>query len=299
MKKLSMIIVSYNTKDLLHDCIKNLLESTNPDTSELIVVDNASKDGSAAMVKEIFPTVKLIETENKGLAVASNKGFQVSSGEYILYVGTDAYPKRHDIDGLINYMDVNQIVGIATAKLVTRDGKLDRDAHRGFPTPWASFTHFSGLEKIYPYSPKFNQYFLGNRLRCECAHEIDLCISHFMMVRRKVFEDIKGWDEEFFVFGEDVDFCYRTKQAGWKIMYVPEFSVVHFKGSGIGIRKESKDIKTVGSTSKETQNRMQFERTRAMKLFYKKHLEKLYPAPVNWLVLSGINILAFLRTKKL
>lgn len=132
-------------------------------------------------------------------------------------------------------------IGIATVALRLRDGMLDMDAHRGFPTPWASLTHFSGLSRTLPHSPFFNQYFLGGRDSTQ-PHEIDLCISHFLFVRRTLFDAIGPWDEDFFLYGEDVDFCYRTKAAGYKIMYLPQFTVTHYKGASVGVRKQSSEI---------------------------------------------------------
>ena len=124
-------------------------------------------------------------------------------------------------------------------------------------------------------------------------HEIDLCIAHFMLVKRQVQNEVGLWDESFFVFGEDVDMCYRIKKAGWKLVYLPQFEVLHYKGFGIGIRKESKDI---SKASLETKKRMKRETTRAMKLFYEKHYTKVYPKSLTKIVLFGIDILSRLRS---
>jgi len=268
MKKLSIIIVNYNTKDILRDCLKNLDKIYND--FEVIVVDNASKDDSAEMVKYEFKWVTLIENENnEGLAVANNLGFKYATGEYLLYLGSDAFPKKETIKGIIAFMDTNKEVGISTCKLVLRSGQIDLDAHRGFPTPWASITHFIGLNRIFP-----------------------KCISHFMMVRREVFNTIGNWDEDFFLYGEDVDFCYRTKKAGWKIMYIPQFEAVHYKGATIGVRKTSSDISPAGA---ETKKLARENTVKAMKLFYSKHYKKVYPAIVTVLVLAGIKLMEKIR----
>ena len=294
MSELSIIIVNYNTVELLEKCLLNLREIGLP--KEVVVVDNGSNDGSAQRVKDNFPEVILIEAQNNGLAVGSDLGLSRATGDYLLYLGTDAFPTQETLAGIIKYMEENPEVGICTAKLVLRDGSLDQDAHRGFPIPWAALTHFSKLNKFFPRSKIFNQYFLGYKNFDE-PHEIDLCISHFMFVRRKVFEDIGTWDEDFFVYGEDVDFCYRTKEAGWKIMYLPQFEVLHYKGAGVGIRKETKDIKTAASTSEESRKRMRLETTKAMRTFYKKHYEGKYPKWLTGFVLFGIETLERLRAK--
>jgi GT2 family glycosyltransferase len=294
MSKLSIIIVNYNTVELLEKCLFNLQEMGLP--KEVVVVDNGSNDGSAQRVKDNFPDVILVEAQNNGLAVGSNLGLSRATGDYLLYLGTDAFPTQEVLAGIVEYMEENPEVGICTAKLVLRDGSPDPDAHRGFPTPWAALTHFSKLNKLFPKSKTFNQYFLGYKNFDE-PHEIDLCISHFMFVRRKVFEDIGTWDEDFFVYGEDVDFCYRAKSAGWKIMYLPQFEVLHYKGAGVGIRKETKDIKTAASTSEENKKRMRLETTKAMKTFYKKHYKDKYPKWLTGFVLFGIESLERLRRR--
>jgi len=287
---LSIIIVNYNTREFLKKCLDNLSDIYAP--LEIIVVDNGSTDGSAEMVKTHFPDVILIETENNGLAVGSNLGLQEATGDYILYLGTDAFPKKEVISGMLSYLEANLAVGIATPALLLEDGTLDMDAHRGFPTPWAALTHFSKLNKLFPKSKLFNQYFLGY-LDFTKPHEIDLCISHFMLVRRCVFDDVDGWDADFFVYGEDVDFCYRVKQAGWKIMYLPQFEVLHLKGVSVGIRKETK---TTNVASAVTKQHMRVHTTRAMKLFYEKHYVQIYPRLVTTAVLCGISLLEKMRS---
>jgi GT2 family glycosyltransferase len=289
--KLSVIIVNHNTSELLVKCVENLQSMSIE--KEILVVDNGSTDDSAKVFKEKFPELTLIEQDNLGLAKGYNAGFDRSTGEYILFLGTDAYPKEEDLTGIMSYMDGDNSVGIATAKLVLRSGLPDPDAHRGFPTPWAAFTHFSKLNRLFPRSKMFNSYFLGH-LDPDTPHEIDLCIAHFMMVRRDVFDSIGKWDEDYFLYGEDVDFCYRTKEAGWKIMYLPQFEVLHYKGASVGVRKETKDI---SKKSPEFRKRMRKESTKAMKIFYRKHYSTKYPPFVTKAVLTGIDALDRIRGK--
>lgn len=292
MKKLSVIIVNYNTENFLRECIDNLVGKY--PNMEVIVVDNDSRDGSAEMVEKEFNWVKLIKSENKGLAHGSNLGLRAATGDYILYLGTDAYPQRNTLVGMVEYMENNPDVGAATCKLVLRDGSLDMDAHRGFPTPWAALTHFAKLNRIFPNSVLFNQYFLGAE-NLDIPHEIDLCIAHFMLLRKSVMQEIGNWDEDFFVYGEDVDYCYRIKQAGWKIMYLPQWQATHYKGVGVGVRRETRDIT---KASEETKKNMQKQTTHAMKLFYAKHYKDKYPFFITGFVLFGIFLLNKLRGKK-
>jgi hypothetical protein len=259
---------------------------------EVIVVDNGSTDGSAELVKSKYPSVTLIETENRGLAVGSNLGMQKATGDYFLFMGTDAFPEEKTLEGMIGYFEKTPSLGVATCKLMLRNGDLDMDAHRGFPTPWAAITHFTKLNRIFPKSKLFNQYFLGH-VNMNVPHEIDLCISHFMMVRKQVFVQVGTWDEDYFVYGEDVDFCYRVKQGGWKIMYLPQWKALHYKGVSVGIRKESSDI---SKTDAGTKKKMRRSSTEAMRIFYSKHYQNKYPKFVTSLVLSGIDFLSKIRS---
>lgn len=293
MKKVSVIIVNFNTSPILKECIENLqkMPASLKGAVEIIVVDNGSTDNSVEMVKNSFPGVILVEAENNGLAVGSNLGMEKASGEYILFLGSDAFPEPGVIEGMVDYMDERDKIGIATCKLVTRDGNPDMDAHRGFPTPWAAITHFAYLNRLFPRSKIFNQYFLGWK-DLNKPHQIDLCISHFMLVKRKVFDEVGRWDETYFLYGEDVDLCYRVKEAGWEIWYLPQWKAVHYKGVSVGIRKESADITRA---SEETKRLISGKTTEAMKNFYNKHYSLKYPKAVTGFVILGIILLGKFR----
>ena len=316
MKKLSFIIVNYATKGLLEKNISNLLGVW--ENCEVIFVDNDSPDGSADFVEMRFgddSRVILIRSQNNGLSAGYNKGLKIATGDYLVYLGTDSFPTKEALEGLVNYMEENLDVGIVTPKLFTRDGAVDIDAHRGFPTPWASITHFTYLDRLFPKSKIFNQYSRKYQ-DFNTIHEIDACISHFMMVRPEVHKKIGEWDEDYFLYGEDIDFCYRTKQAGFKIMYMGNIPVLHYKGASVG-RDTSKDIDNVMNTDfdkisfkgqvfgKESadgsftvnnndslrdwmRKQISKESTDAMKTFYKKHFVKKYPFFLNWFVFLGI-----------
>ncbi|MFA6981714.1 MAG: glycosyltransferase family 2 protein [Patescibacteria group bacterium] len=290
MPKLSVILVNYNTAHIIERCLNNLLGLY--ENMEVIVVDNGSMDGSGDLIKSKYPQVILIESTNKGLSAGSNFGLEKATGDYILFLGTDAFPEERTLEGMVGYFEKNPTVGIATCKLLLRTGELDMDAHRGFPTPWAALTHFTRLNRFFPKSKIFNQYFLGYQ-DINVPHEIDLCISHFMFVRKKVFDQIGKWDEDYFVYGDDVDICYRAKQAGWKIMYLPQWKALHYKGVSVGIRSESKDIT---KTDPATKKRMKRSSTDAMRIFYTKHYIGKYPKLVTSIVLSGIEFLSKIRS---
>lgn len=288
--KVSAVIVNYNTKEILRDCLKNLKRNSFP--LEIIVVDNNSPDGSAEMISRQFPEVKLLALKkNIGLAAGNNAGLKKAKGEYVLFLGSDAFPEEGAIAKLVSFMDKNPDVGISVGEVRLREGRLDKDSHRGFPTPWVALTHFTGLEDLFPKSRLFGGYFLGDK-NMKVVHDIDLCTSHFMMTRKKIFEEVGYWDEDFFVYGEDVDLCWRVKKAGWRIVYVPAAKVLHFKGASVGIRKETQDIT---KATRATKKKMIFETTQAMLKFYRKYYKgKVY----NPLILAGISVLAFFRRTK-
>lgn len=288
MKKVSIVIVTYNTKDILIDCLKNLRDAYS--NLEIIVVDNGD-DGTTSVIRDSFAWMKVISQGNVGLAAGSNLGFDASTGDYILYLGSDAFPKKGVIEALVKYMDDHTDVGIATVKLVLRDGRIDMDAHRGFPTPWAALTHFLGLNTLFPKSKIFNQYFLGY-MDMNIEHEIDMCIAHFMFIRREVFDSVGRWDETFFLYGEDVDFSYRVKKKGWKIMYLPQLDSIHYKGLSVGVRKETADIT---KADPNTKRRVRKNSVEAMKLFYDKHYKDVYPLPIRFAVLTGVWLIGLIR----
>lgn len=289
--KVSAVIVNYNAKEVLRDCLNNLKK--NDASLEVVVVDNNSPDGSSDMVSREFPGVTLLALKkNIGLAAGNNAGLKKTKGEYVLFLGPDAFPEPGAIEKIVDYLEKNPDVGICVGKVSLRDGGLDKDSHRGFPTPWAAFTHFSGLEKLFPKSKLFGRYFLGYK-DLKKTHDIDLCTSHFMFCRKKIFKELGSWDENFFVYGEDVDLCWRVKKAGWRIMYLPEVKVLHYKGVSVGIRRETQDIT---KASKQTKKEMILETTQAMLKFYRKHYKgKIY----NPLILTGIRFMAFFRQAKL
>ena len=295
MKKVSAIIINYRTKDILRDCILNL--EGQYDNFELIVIDNDSPDGSAEMMKKEFPKdkypwVTLIEAPNNGLAASSNIGLEKATGDYLLYMGSDAFPEKGAIEGMVDYMEEHKDVGAATAKLVQRDFELDLDAHRGFPTPWTAITHFLWLDRAFPKSKLFNGYFKAYE-NFEAPHEIDLCIAHYMLIRKEVLDEVGQWDTDFFLYGEDVDMCWRIKQAGHKIMYLPMWTAVHYKGASVGIRKTSQDVTTA---SAETKLKMHNTSAKAMKIFYDKHWKDTYPRWLQKLIFFAIDTIAAYRT---
>lgn len=286
MIDLSIVIVSYNTKELLEKCLDSIKNHEPKKRAyEIIIVDNNSSDGSAEMVRKNFSHVKFVQNEkNVGFSKANNEGVKNSRGKYVLFLNPDTVVREGTLDTVLSFLEEHKEAGAATCKVELPNGRLDDASHRGFPTPWNAFSHFSGLSKAFPKSKLFSGYSLGWMNKDE-IHEIDACAGAFMMVRRSAGDDIGWWDEDFFWYGEDLDFCYRLKKNGWKIYYVPNVSILHYKGVSGGIKKGSLHLT---SADKETKRRATQARFDAMKIFYKKHYIDIYPGFITWLVEKGI-----------
>lgn len=288
---LSIIIVNYNTKNFLRQCLKSL----DPD-KEIIVVDNNSSDGSPVMVAKEFPQIKLIKNkENLGFAKANNIGIRKSSGRYILFLNPDTIVQKNTLKTMIKFMDENPKVGAATCRVELVDGQLDQACHRGFPTAGNAFCYFSGLGKLFPKSKIFAGYSL-TYLPLDKIHEIDAAAGAFLIVRREVGESLNWFDEDYFWYGEDLDFCYRLKQKGWQIMFVPTTKIIHYKGVASGIKKHSQQI---SSAKKQTRIKATKASIEVMRIFFNKHYQKKYPRFVYWLVMSGIKLLEKIRLSRI
>jgi len=289
---LSVIIVNYNVKDLLRKCLQSLTGAN----YEIFVVDNASQDGSVEMVRGEFPEVKLIASDkNLGFAKANNLAIKESSGRYLLFLNPDTVVPKETLPELIKFMDENPKVGVATCFVELASSGMDPDCHRGFPTPWASFCHFSGLAKIFSRSKIFGAYHQTWKDLSK-THEIDSCCGAFMMVRREAMEEVGVWDEDFFFYGEDLDWCYRFWEKGWKVMFYPYVKIIHHKGASSGMKKSSQEVTTA---SREAKRRARKASTEAMRIFYEKHYLQKYPKIVNWLVLKGIKLMEKVRLSRL
>ena len=289
MKKirLSIIIINYNTGALLKQCLESLGHGRwDKGDGEIIMVDNGSTDGSVEWLKQLgvkeknhgqrekkfppvhipYPISLILNKENLGFAKANNQALKQARGKYILFLNSDTIVPKRTIPELITHLEKNSGVGVVTPKLKLRSGKIDPDCHRGFPTPWAAFCYFTGLEKLIPRSKIFGQYHQTGK-DLNAIHEIDACCGAFLLTRKKILEKVGGFDESYFFYGEDLDFCFRIKQKGWKVIYYPKVSVIHYKGASSNLRKESKDI---AKTSRSVRIKVAGASAQAMEIFYNK-----------------------------
>lgn len=292
--KLSIIIVSFNTYKFLKDCIQSILKKEGSLDFEIIVVDNASTDGTVEKLKtkNLEFRVKIIENKkNIGFAAANNQGIKQAKGDYILLLNPDTIIRHNVLSDMINFMEKNPKVGAATCRVNLTNGELDDACHRGFPTPWNAFCHFVGMGRFFPKSKLFNGYHMGF-CNLDKIHEIDACAGAFMMIRRRVGEQVKWLDEEYFWYGEDLDFCFRIKLAGWKIMFVSTCQITHYKGVSGGIKEHSQHLTTADKETKLLATKARFD---VMRIFYKKYYKSRYPAWLTALVFTVIKLKEYLN----
>jgi len=202
-----------------------------------------------------------------------------------------------DADALaapVAYLSGHPLVGALTVQLVYPSGQRDPDNHRGFPTPWNAVCHFSGLSRLFPQNPRFNGYF-QSYADFSRTHEVDVIAGSYMLMPLSLCRELGGWDETYFFYGEDIDFCYRIREAGYKIVYFPHVRVLHYKGASSGLRKESAAI---ARPPKETRVKVAKESVRAMRIFYRKFYSRQYPRWVTALVLAGIQLRGWFRIVK-
>lgn len=231
--RIAVVIVNYNVKDLLVSCLASLQASLEGISSEIIVVDNDSTDGSIDYAEPMFPAVRFIRLgSNLGFGTSNNIGFREAlekGAEYILCLNPDTLISEDTMRVMLDYMDAERGVGLAGCKLLNADGTFQLACRRGFPTPWASFCKVFGLQALFPNSPRFAQYNQTFRSEDE-TYFVDAVMGAFMFIRREALEQIGGFDEDFFMYGEDLDLCFRIQQNGWKITYLHTTSIIHYKG---------------------------------------------------------------------
>ncbi len=262
-----MVILNYNTLHLTRVCLTTLLASDlGPYRMEVIVCDNGSTDGSIVMLRKEFPGIIRIENKkNLGFAAGNNPGIRRAKGRFVLLLNTDTETPPDTIRTMIAFMDDHPQAGASTCKVLLPDGSMDPACHRGFPTPWVAFTYISKLEKLFPKTQLFGEYHQGYK-DMDAIHDVDCIVGAFFLVRRDVILDVGLLDEEYFMYGEDIDWSYRIREKGWKIMFNPKVTILHKKKQSgrANIERGRRDATEVYF---HTYNW----------LFYKKHYEKTHP----------------------
>ncbi|HET7089078.1 MAG TPA: glycosyltransferase family 2 protein [Anaerolineae bacterium] len=303
MLDLAVVIVSYTVRDLLRDCLRSALANEGLAFS-ICVVDNDSPDGSADMVEREFPQIHLVRNSNSGYAAGNNLGLRyfgfgetpnptsnlqlptsnlqspisnpqvptATSPRYALLLNPDTLVPPDAFARVVAYMDAHPDIGVLGVKLVRADGSLDLACRRSFPTPEVSFYRLAGLSKLFPRSPRFGRYNM-TFLDPDQHAEVDSVVGAFMLVRGEAIAQAGLLDETFWMYGEDLDWAYRIKQRGWKVLYYPEVTVLHLKRSS-----------SAGSA------RARYEFQRAMWVFYCKHYRAATPRWLDALVRLGLGL---------
>ncbi|MBI2886125.1 MAG: glycosyltransferase family 2 protein [Chloroflexi bacterium] len=285
MKDLAVIIVSYNVRQLLEDCLASVLASHGV-SFDVCVVDNASHDGSGQMVRERFPQAVLLESPwNGGYSYANNLGMErlgvwpprpgqdpmAPGHRYVLLLNPDTRVGPQDMARAVAYLDDHLDMGILGPKLVRQDGSLDLACRRSFPTPAVALYRVLGLSKLFPRSRRFARYNMTYLDPDETA-EVDAVAGAFMLVRREAILQAGLLDESFFLYGEDLDWALRIKAQGWKAVYYPAVTVLHHKGG----------------SSRNHRRRKTIEFYRAMLIFYQKHYAPQTFFLLRWLIVAAI-----------
>jgi hypothetical protein len=281
---LSIIIVNYNVKEFLQNLLHSIDKAATNYSTEIFIVDNASDDGSVELIKEKFPGIKLItNSKNAGFGKANNQALRQVKGKYILLINPDAIVGEDTFNKMISFFETNSEAGLAGCKILNPDGSLQLACRRSFPGPWTSFCKVTGLSRLFPKSRLFARYNL-TYLDENKTYEVDAVSGSFMMMKKDVYEKVGGFDEDFFMYGEDLDLSYRIQKAGYKVFYVHETQIIHYKG--------------------ESTKRSSLDETKvfydAMHLFVKKHLSGSFLVEI--ILRSAIGVrktFAFLGKSKL
>ncbi len=264
---LSVCIVSLNTCSYLQDCLRSLAENTSVDY-EVIITDNGSTDGTQAMLAAQFPRVRLVQNQqNEGYTRPMNQALQLGRGRFLAQLNPDTVILPGAFDTLIAFLEVTPQAGICGPKVLNRDYTLQKPCRRGEPRPWAVLSYFLGLATLFPKSPLFGEYLMSYKDENE-THTVAGVSGSCMLIRREVVHNIGYLDERFFAYQEDADYCFRARQAGWKVYYHPQARIVHFGGMGGSRVQPFRSI---------------YEWHRSYYLYYRKNLAQDYFFLFNWL----------------
>lgn len=271
--QLSVIILNYNVRYFLEQCVLSVKKALDGIDGEIIVIDNASSDDSCQMIKEKFPNVTLIENkENLGFPKGNNIGVNYAKGEYICILNPDTVVAEDTFSKILDFVNrlrqaqsdkrqsqvepVETDFGIIGCKLIDGSGKFLPECKRGVPTPWVAFTKIFGLYKLFPKSSWFNKYY-AMHLDENQSGEVDILVGAFMVMKRNLYLEVGGFDEDCFMYSDDIDLSYLVKKAGYSNHYFADTTIIHYKGE---------------STIRDGLYMKRFRE--AMQFFYKKHFKK-------------------------
>src|SRR5690554_1758556 len=228
--ELSVIIVNYNVKHFLEQCLHAVVKASENIQTEIFVVDNNSVDGSAQLIHDKFPAVHFIANQqNVGFSRANNQAIRQAHGKYILLLNPDTVVEENTFSKVIQFMDKHPDAGGVGVKMIDGKGNFLPESKRGLPTSWVAFCKMFGLSALFPRSRKFGRYHLSYLSKNE-IHEVDVLAGAFMMLRKETLDKVGLLDETFFMYGEDIDLSYRITRGGYKNYYYPKTTIIHYKG---------------------------------------------------------------------
>jgi GT2 family glycosyltransferase len=270
MLDVSIIIVNWNAKDLLARCLRCVQATAHQVSYEIIVIDNASTDDSPAMVRRDFAAVRLIENrENVGFARANNQGMMMAQGRYYLLLNSDAFVEENTIDGMVAFMDAHPQAGVGGCRLLYEDRSLQPSCY-AFPTLKTEFYTALQLDKLLAKSPEFGQ-FLMTYWDFNDMRPVDVIMGAFMLVRREAAQQVGLFDEGYFMYSEEVDWCYRFRQAGWITLYNPAVQAVH----------------VWGGSSQQMRTEMFLQMHRSKIRFFREHYGRASALMLKWIMTFG------------
>lgn len=288
--ELSVVILNYNTKELLEDCLNSVKKYMDEVPMEVIVSDNASTDESAKTIRTKFPWVKLLEGPNEGFSKGNNRARPDVNGKMVLFLNPDTVVHKSVFEKTVRYLREHAEVGALTCKLVLPSGELDKDTRRSFPTPWVAFTHLVlRADKFFPKSPLFGQYWYGY-IPDTATHEVDAIQGAFFLTWKKILDQVGWFDEKYFFDGEDLDLCFQIHKAGYKLIYFPEVYIDHLKGVTKGKVKKWRH-----KVDLKQRMKLRMAGMNSMERFYRKNLWKRYPLLFSWFVILGIRTFKVVR----
>jgi N-acetylglucosaminyl-diphospho-decaprenol L-rhamnosyltransferase len=266
MPSVAVVVVTYNALPWIERCLESVR------AYETIVVDHGSKDGTLELVRERFPDVRLLQQENRGLGGGSNAGMRVTSTDYVLLLNSDAWALGDAVERLVAFAEERPDAAVVGPRLLNPDGSLQPSV-RGFPTLWRLATEYFFLRKLAPRSQALNAFY-ASRFSHDEVREAEFVMGACMLVRREAVDTVGPFDEDYFMFSEETDWCYRFRQAGWKVLFYPGAEFVH-----VG-----------GATTKQNWGPMLREQLRGHLIFFAKHKGLREAERARRLILAGIRV---------
>jgi GT2 family glycosyltransferase len=273
--ELSIIILNWNTQEDTKRCIDSILESRPKKSIEIILVDNASSDGSRETLPKQFPVCQYIQnSKNIGFGAGNNRGIPAARGKYVFFLNSDTIVTKESLEKLLEFADHNPDAGIIGPKLLNKDGTLQYSC-RNFPNLGVGFFRNTPLGRLFPHN-RYTQDYLLSDWDHQSVREVDWVSGAALLIRREALDKLKGFDEDFYMYCEDVDLCYRAREAGWKTVYFPDSIIYHI----------------IGRSSDKAPTRMTWFFHQSMYLFYKKHYAKSTSILIRPFILPGLFIRA-------